>query len=198
MRSSKYLLLPIICVVVSLLSSCNEEEMGGPCQELIDSRYTHIEAARFVINNTDSMFVNYGKQSYGPGESPSTFATLVSVTGVRGTFAEVELQLTRVALDDDCIPTREHIVRIISTVDQLPFETKTYPIEGTLNPGGFATYSGSFIAEEEIVVVQFDGEGYLTISNYTPGERLTGKFEVTIRDGLTAGGRFDYDLTTAY
>jgi len=118
-----------------------------------------------------------------------------------GTFARVKLQFTRIVFDEECIPTREHIVGIESNIDQLPFESKTYPIKGTISGDenrGFGLYIGSFLGEDEIAVTQIQGDGYLTVSNYTPGERLTGKFEVTIREGLTVGGRFNYDLTQEY
>ena len=74
-----------------------------------------------------SMFVNYGLQSYGPDDTPSTFATLVATSDERGTFAGVQLQFVRISFEEDCVPAREHIVGINTSIDQLPFELSPKP-----------------------------------------------------------------------
>jgi len=75
MNIYKTLFLAVATVTLISVSACNEEEdmEDGPCAALIESRYQDIAVARFVVNDTDSMFANYGQQSYGPGEMPSSF-----------------------------------------------------------------------------------------------------------------------------
>ncbi|MEL6624243.1 MAG: hypothetical protein AAFQ83_07080 [Bacteroidota bacterium] len=178
-----------IMILLTFLASCSlfeQVEPEDPCKPTRDAFYPDLTYSRFKIADLDSMYLNTYLESTYKLDKPFIFESQGQAE------AYINLNFVRINLTDSCEAFRAHGFSIYASIDQLPFEEKTYALEA---PGGrnYASYNFGEYLGGSLALFTGPNAGSITITNYTPDARLAGYYQFEIGD-FVVGGRFDYEL----
>lgn len=182
---------------LTLLASCEKgSSQNGPCAEEYNTSYQDYKTISFTINGSDSLFQNYGLQSYPP-YSPEPSDYLVKFQGYNLTMNLERIQL----LGDSCAFHRQHWLILKLALNQTSFETKEYIVgspSSQTNFQNYATYTGDALNPGEVLRFSSgDSCGTVTVTKFIPQQLLQGYFDLDV-SGIDATGKFDIDLTRVY
>lgn len=181
------------------MASCTLEPVEpNPCEATYDQAYKDYKNIAFTIQDSDTMYLNYGAQTYD--ERPDDY--VIEVFSPHGYQSLIEFNFTRIILEgDECTARKQHQLIVTVDVDQKPYEIKDYSIGSVysqINGRNHALYTGEALDPSEYLRVSVgEDNGIFTVTKYIPDRFISGHFDINV-DGIAATGEFEIDLTADY